>query len=94
MSNVQWLALIAIGILTGCATQPAKNQTITSANAAADDVQCQSVRSTGSMVVRTVCTTKADRDAQKAGEEGWRDAAQRASGACRGAGAQCNGPGG
>jgi uncharacterized lipoprotein YajG len=93
MSNIRWLALVAIGMLTGCATQPAKNQT-TSANASADDVQCHTVQSTGSMVLNTVCTTKADRDAQQAAQEDWRNAAQRTLGACRGAGAQCGGPGG
>jgi hypothetical protein len=60
-----WRLVILI-MVAGCATQPAKNPGTATASAAATDTQCHSEALTGSLISKTVCTTKAQRDAQQA----------------------------
>ena len=60
-------------IVAGCATQPDKNHGTANANAAGPDTQCHSEQPTGSLISKTVCTTKAQRDAQAAAAEDVRD---------------------
>jgi len=69
-----WL-FVALGILAACTTQPAKKVT-----AAANDVQCHTEQTTGSMIVRTVCLTKAQRDARQAGIDDLQDTLIRQGG--------------
>lgn len=56
--------LICAGIISGCSSQPAHDSDNRAAKAE-PDVQCHTVAITGSMVERKICTTQADRDAQK-----------------------------
>lgn len=81
------LYLLAVSIIfAGCATQPGKDRV---ANAHAEpDVKCQSEQLTGSKITRTVCTTKAQRDALQAGADAVRDDYQHPGGTCR-PGATC-----
>lgn len=81
------LHLLAVSIIVaGCATQPGKDRV---ANANAEpDVQCQSEQLTGSKITRTVCTTKAQREALQAAANAVRDDYQHPGGTCR-PGATC-----
>ena len=81
------LNLLAVSIIVaGCATQPGKHRV---ANANAEpDVQCHSEQLTGSMITRTVCTTKAQREALRGGVDAARDDYQHPIGTCR-PGATC-----
>ena len=81
------LFLLAVSIIVaGCATQPGKAP-VASAKAE-PDVQCHSEQLTGSMITRTVCTTKAQREALQAGADAVRDDYQHPGGTCR-PGATC-----
>jgi hypothetical protein len=85
MRNAKLFPLILIAV-AGCAAQPAK--TPDKATTAANDVQCHSEMTTGSMFSKTVCTTKAQRDAQQAvAGDLQRSSAQ--GGGCRGTGSAC-----
>jgi hypothetical protein len=75
--NTDFLRLVALCILAGCTAQPAQNHSASKANTAATDVQCHAEQSTVSLVVHTVCTTKAQRDAQQAGLGDVRNVAER-----------------
>ena len=65
MFDSKLILLVALGMLAGCATQPAKDHGANNVKVADSDVQCHSVQITGSMLSKTVCTTKADTDAQQ-----------------------------
>jgi len=58
MSIAKLCGFTILVAVVGCATQPAKT-----ANAVGPDRQCHSDVLTGSLVPKTVCTTKAERDA-------------------------------
>jgi hypothetical protein len=77
MFNTVLLRLVALCGLAGCAAQPAQNHSTNNANTAGTDVQCHAEQSTASLVVHTVCTTKAQRDAQQAGLNDVRNVAER-----------------
>lgn len=84
MLDVRLFQLVILGIVAGCTAQPAKVPSSNSASAAGPDVQCHVVPLTGSMISKTVCTTKADRDTQKADVNDLRNAVQtQGTGACR-----------
>ena len=85
MFNTDFLRLVALCILAGCAAQPAKN-----VNTATTDVQCHAEQITGSLVAHTVCTTKAQRDAQEAGLDDVRNFAERPVGGCTPGSPKCS----
>lgn len=58
--------LLVLIMVAGCASQPSKDHAAANANAAGTDTQCHSEALTGSLITKTVCTTKAQRDAQQA----------------------------
>jgi hypothetical protein len=58
--------LVILIMVAGCATQPGKEHGTANVNAAGTDIQCHSEQLTGSLFSKTVCTTKAQRDAQQA----------------------------
>jgi hypothetical protein len=60
MSNAKLCQLGMLIIVAGCTTQPHK--------VANDgpDVQCRSVETTGSLIIKSICTTEAQRAAQQA----------------------------
>jgi hypothetical protein len=89
MVNARLCLLITSGILAGCATQPGKDQAANNANASGPDVQCHSVESTGSMLHQTVCTTKAQRDAQQKATQDLKEEAGQQAGVCRSPNGQC-----
>jgi hypothetical protein len=66
MPNAKPCQLVILIIVAGCATQPAKDHGAPNVNAAGTDTQCHSEQLTGTMISKTVCTTKAQRDAQQA----------------------------
>ena len=66
MLNRKPYQLIILMMVAGCATQPSKAPGAANANAAGTDTQCHSEALTGSLISKTVCTTKAQRDAQQA----------------------------
>ena len=78
MIHARLLRPIVLGLLAGCTTQPAKNHVASNANAGADR-QCHTQELTGSMISRTVCTTKAQRDAEQAALDQYKSDVQRAS---------------
>ena len=60
MSNSKLCQLAILIIVSGCTTQPIK---------VADDgpdVQCHSVQTTGALIAKSICTTRAQRAAQQA----------------------------
>ncbi len=63
MLSTRLLSLVTVSILAGCTTQPKKVST------AANDVQCHADSVTGTLIHKTVCLTKADRDAQQAAND-------------------------
>jgi hypothetical protein len=65
MSNAKLCQLVILIVAAGCATQPGKDHGVANVNAAGTDTQCHSEALTGSMISKTVCTTKAQRDAQQ-----------------------------
>jgi len=72
-----FLGLVALCILAACAARPDKNPSTNNPNAASTDVQCHTEQSTVSLIAHTVCTTKAQRDAQHADLKTVRDVVQR-----------------
>jgi hypothetical protein len=81
MSNLRQFVILII--VAGCTTQPGKDHGADKLNAAGADVQCHSEQLTGSMISKTVCTTKAERDAQHAAAADLRSAATaHAGGGC------------
>jgi hypothetical protein len=66
MSNAKLCQLVILIVVAGCATQPGKDHGAATVNAAGTDTQCHSEQLTGTLVSKTVCTTKAQRDAQQA----------------------------
>jgi hypothetical protein len=64
MLNAKLCGFALLILVAGCTTQPAKDPKV--ANAAGDDRQCTTVRPTGSLIGKTICTTAADRAAQQA----------------------------
>ena len=58
--------LVILVIIAGCTTQPGKDHGADKVNAANADIQCRTEQVTGSLVVKKVCTTQAQRDAQQA----------------------------
>jgi hypothetical protein len=65
MLHTRLYLLAILAIAAGCATHPAADHGAMAANAAEPDVQCHPVQITGSMLSKSVCTTKAERDAQQ-----------------------------
>jgi hypothetical protein len=68
MPNAKWCQLVILIMVAGCATQPpqpGKDHSAANVNAAGTDTQCQSRQLTGTMIGKSVCTTKAQRDAQQ-----------------------------
>jgi uncharacterized lipoprotein YajG len=90
MLKVQLLPVVALSILAGCAAQPVKDHTTDSANNSGQDVQCHSEQQTGSMFSKTVCTTKAERDAQQAANDQLRNAVATQAGSCHSSSQQCS----
>jgi uncharacterized lipoprotein YajG len=82
MFNTRLFQLVTLGILAGCASQPAKNNAV-NVNPASTDLQCLVQPTTGSMIGHNVCTTKAQRDAQQADVDALKNAAQQSGGGCR-----------
>lgn len=66
MPNAKLSQLVLLIIVAGCTTQPAKDHGADHVSAAGPDVQCHSQQLTGSMINKTVCTTRAEREAQRA----------------------------
>lgn len=83
MLNARLCHLVALGIVAGCTTQPVKDQGANNASATGPDVQCHVVPISGSMIGKTVCTTKAQRDAQQAGVNDLRNDIETQGGGCR-----------
>jgi len=83
MFNVKICQLVILGIVAGCTTQPAKDHGTSNATAGGPDVQCHVEPVAGSMIDKTVCTTKAQRDAQQADVNGLKNTLQSQSGGCR-----------
>ena len=75
MSIAKLCGLVILAAVVGCTTQPPKT-----ADAAATDRQCHTDVLTGSMVHKTVCTTKAERDAAQTTVDGMRQSVQTATG--------------
>jgi hypothetical protein len=59
MPNAKLYQLIMVIIVAACTTQPNKVAT------AAPDLQCHSEQTTGTLVAKTVCTTRAQRVAEQ-----------------------------
>jgi hypothetical protein len=70
-------------VVAGCTTQQARDHGAVNANAAGLDVQCHSEQRTGSAFGKTVCTTQAERDAQRAAAADLKRAAAAQGGGCR-----------
>jgi hypothetical protein len=66
MPNAKPCLLLFSIMVAGCATQPSKDHGAANVNATGTDTQCHSEALTGSLISKTVCTTKAQRDAQQA----------------------------
>jgi uncharacterized lipoprotein YajG len=84
MPNAKLCPLAVLIIVSGCAAQPAK---VASANAGTD-LQCRSEKLTGSLIPRSVCTTKEQRDRQQAEADNIRSHVLSPMDPCR-AGAGC-----
>jgi len=82
MFKTRFLRLAALGILAGCTAQPAKNHSTDTVNAGRTVAQCHAEQTTGSLIVHTVCTTKAEQDAQRGDVNDVRDATVRQAGGC------------
>jgi hypothetical protein len=80
MLDTKLLWLATVSILAGCTTQPAKNL-----SASRNDVQCHTEAMTGTLVGKTVCTTQAQRDAQKADDNDLKNMVLSHAGTCTGA---------
>lgn len=83
MPNAKLCQLVILIIVAGCTTQRGKDN----ANAAGADIQCHSEQLTGSLFGKTVCTSKAQRDAQQAAADDLKRAAAAEGGGCRTSGA-------
>ena len=66
MPNAKPCQLVILIMVAGCATQPGKEHGAANVNAAGTEIQCHSEQLTGSLISKSVCTTKAHRDAQQA----------------------------
>jgi len=60
MPNAKLCQLVMLIVVAACTTQPNKIAD------AGPDVQCHSEQSTGSLITKSVCTTRAQRAAQQA----------------------------
>jgi hypothetical protein len=60
MSNARQCLVSTLIILAGCTTQP--NKVVNDG----PDLQCHSVEATGSLITKSVCTTRAQRAAEQA----------------------------
>lgn len=67
MLSAKLYPLLAVCLIAGCATKPA--------NVAANqpDLQCHDEASTGTMIRKQVCTTQAERDAERRNDTDLRD---------------------
>ena len=88
MPNAKLCQLVILIVVAGCTTQAGKDHGVDNVNAAGADVQCHSEQLTGSLFAKTVCTTKAQRDAQQAAAEDLKNATGAQGGGCRTNGAQ------
>jgi hypothetical protein len=84
MLNAKLYPLAILIMVVGCAAQPPK---VATANAGTD-VQCHSEKLTGSLIPRSVCTTKEQRDQMQAEADNIRSHVQSPGDPCR-AGAGC-----
>jgi hypothetical protein len=85
--NAKLHQVIILIVVAGCTTQPGNDHGTAKVSAANADVQCHSTQTTGSLVAKTVCTTKAQRDAQQADlGELKREVASQSAGRCSGQG--------
>ena len=84
MPNVKLCQLVMLITVAGCTMQPGKGHVADNVNAAGAGVQCRSERQTGSLFTKTVCTTKAERDAQQAAAADLQRANAAGGGGCRG----------
>jgi hypothetical protein len=89
MVNAKLCLLVTAGLLAGCAAQPDKDRTATVANANGDGRQCQSEPITGSMLHKTVCSTQAQRDAERQAAQDLKDTTGRQGGACKAGATVC-----
>jgi hypothetical protein len=89
MPDAKLCQLVVLIIVAGCTTQPGRDHRADSANAAAADVQCHSDLLTGTMLSKTVCTTRAQRDAAQADAENIRKAAAQSNSCRSSSGAGC-----
>jgi hypothetical protein len=81
MSNTKKVCqLVMLISVAGCTAHPSKNQGADRVIADAPDVQCRSEQPTGSLISKTVCTTKAQRDAQQASSRDLQRAVQQQPG--------------
>jgi hypothetical protein len=83
MRNGKLCQFVILIIVAGCATQPGKDHGADQVNTAGADVQCRSEQSTGSMMSKTVCTTKAEREAQQAAAGDLQRVTAAQGGGCR-----------
>ena len=81
MPKIKLCQLVILTIVAGCTTQPHKDHGADSANASG--TECHSEHVTGSMLDKTVCTTKAQRDAQRDAAYDLEKAAAAQGGGCR-----------
>lgn len=79
MPNAKPCQLVFAIIVAGCTTQPGKDHGAANVNAAGTDGQCHSEQLTGTMISRTVCITKAQRDAQQAAVDDIRKEAEQSN---------------
>jgi hypothetical protein len=70
----QAVQLVILIVVASCTTQPGKNHVADNVNAAQADLQCHSAQRTGTMLSKTVCTTRTERNAQQAADEELRKA--------------------
>jgi hypothetical protein len=82
VKRARLLQLTTLVILAGCTTQPAKNLTASNATASGKDVECHQEEHIGSIIAKTVCTTKAQRDDQQAAADDLGRAVQMSVGVC------------
>jgi len=82
MFNAKLYQLVTLSIVAGCTTQPVKDHGTNNVSAAGTGAQCHVVEVAGSMIAKTVCSTKAQRDAQQADVSEFKDAVDTQPAAC------------
>jgi hypothetical protein len=82
MFNAKLYQLVTLSIVAGCTTQPVNDHGTNNVSAAGTGVQCHVVEVAGSMIAKTVCTTKAQRDAQQTDVNEFKNAVNTQPAAC------------